>query len=152
MKCNEVKIQLNDYIDGLLPEDTGKAIGEHLAECPECRKEYDELTSIIEEAKLIPKEVDPPKDLWKFISRKIGIEEKNAKIFQLEKSSSKNKNYSLKFELSRLFPGRKIAIAGSVATFIVAVLLYYIHAQHKFQIGRNLFPHKLYSNYEVIIT
>lgn len=43
MKCSEVRREIPDYIFGKLPEPEHTAIGGHLATCPACKAEADEL-------------------------------------------------------------------------------------------------------------
>ncbi|MFO7446071.1 MAG: zf-HC2 domain-containing protein [Ignavibacteriaceae bacterium] len=125
MKCKEVQKYLNEYIDGLLTADKNKIVAEHISDCKKCRNEIEELVSIIEEAKLIPNEITPKHDFWDKISERIGATKLiNAKIFSLDSILPKGNHYRLKFIPSRIYSGRRIAVAGSLVTAVIAALLF----------------------------
>ena len=74
MTCAEVLDGLDDLVDGVLPEDERRAALSHLASCPGCRKEELRLRAILAEARALPREKTPSRDLWPEIARSIGAE------------------------------------------------------------------------------
>ena len=57
MNCTEIRELLSLYIDDELDESQAAEIGEHLKNCEECRREYDEfieITELLREAPTIP--------------------------------------------------------------------------------------------------
>src|SRR5690606_10303154 len=127
MKCKEIQTHLNDYIDGLLPAGINTNVAEHLNGCTKCRKEFEELNSIIEEAKLIPDEINPRHDFWEKISARIAASKMlNAKICSLDSIASNGNHYRLKFIPSKIYSGRRVAVAGSfIAALVAAILLFF---------------------------
>lgn len=47
MNCEELKILLPEYIDGLLDEQRSSIVAGHLESCPACREHYTELSSFL---------------------------------------------------------------------------------------------------------
>ncbi|QGY44564.1 hypothetical protein GM418_13095 [Maribellus comscasis] len=62
MKCEEVKINLPEYIDKKLDKDTTEKIGIHIQSCESCRELYSELKSFLKFTDSFP-EVEPPGDM-----------------------------------------------------------------------------------------
>ncbi len=62
MKCEEVKINLPEYIDGKLDKKTVQAIQSHLETCMECKKLHTELSSFLNFIVSFP-ELEPPKGM-----------------------------------------------------------------------------------------
>ena len=48
LSCNVVKDLLPSYIEGLVSEETAREIETHLAECADCRSEYEQMTAPME--------------------------------------------------------------------------------------------------------
>ena len=59
MRCEEAKEQLQDYLDGLLPEESRKALEEHLKGCSVCASEFDGLRRVVDALRSLPKERAP---------------------------------------------------------------------------------------------
>jgi hypothetical protein len=64
MTCEEIQDQLNDYVDGSLPEAVFQEVELHLAGCAECRGEERLLRSLLAQAAALPDEKLPARDLW----------------------------------------------------------------------------------------
>lgn len=68
MKCNEVKINLPEYIDGKLDETTSALVSEHLETCGSCKILHSELKSFLQFTDSFP-EIEPPEgmkeEFWK---------------------------------------------------------------------------------------
>ncbi|MCX7874828.1 MAG: zf-HC2 domain-containing protein [Melioribacteraceae bacterium] len=63
MNCEEVKINLNDYVDEELDEFTRRELEYHVRNCDACIKEYKKLMLFFDKLKDIPISVNPPNDL-----------------------------------------------------------------------------------------
>lgn len=61
MDCDKVKELLPLYIDGGLSDDESKAVSQHLADCPQCMAEYEQLKNIAAACKDLGFP-DPPPD------------------------------------------------------------------------------------------
>lgn len=72
-KCNIVKDLLPLYVEAVASQDSNKIIEEHLKECEECKKHYEELkdASFIEELKEEQVNEENPKKTMKTIKKKI---------------------------------------------------------------------------------
>jgi hypothetical protein len=62
MKCEEVKINLPEYVDGKLDNNSVYSIQRHLESCNECRKLHDELNSFLNFTVSFP-ELKPPEGM-----------------------------------------------------------------------------------------
>ena len=47
MDCNELVELITDYIEGDLPAEDVKRLGEHLAECPGCQSYLEQMKQVI---------------------------------------------------------------------------------------------------------
>ena len=74
IKCDEIKIQLPEYIDGILDEKTSVLISDHMKNCDSCRKLYSEMKSFLQFTDSFP-EIEPPE----------GMKEEFLKLATLEK-------------------------------------------------------------------
>ena len=73
MSCSEVSSeQLHDYVDGELKESFERQVASHLLECGACRQEVEGIESLVRQAQELPREIQPPKDLWPDISEEMG--------------------------------------------------------------------------------
>lgn len=78
MKCEEIRINLPEYIDGKLKGDLMEAVELHLESCHPCKEFYSELKSFLEFTGSIP-DVEPP----------VGMEEEFLKLAEEEMKVSK---------------------------------------------------------------
>ena len=62
MECNEVKINLPEYVDGKLDKTTSMLVSEHLETCDSCRTLHAELKSFLQFTDSFP-EIEPPKGM-----------------------------------------------------------------------------------------
>ena len=62
MKCNEVKINLPEYIDGKLDETNSAMVSEHLETCDSCKKLHAEFKSFLKFTNSFP-EIEPPEGM-----------------------------------------------------------------------------------------
>lgn len=63
MICEEVKINLHDYIDELLDESTKREVEQHIRNCDLCFKEYKKMIVFFDQLKQLPTIIDPPKEI-----------------------------------------------------------------------------------------
>lgn len=73
MNCRQVRHRLDAYVDEGLSLPERHAVDEHLASCPRCRAEVDELRRLLEAAATLPRGIDPPERVWAGIER--GLDE-----------------------------------------------------------------------------
>ena len=63
--------QLNGYADGSLAATERGAVELHLAACPPCRAEADELRALLAAARELPRAIEPDRDLWAGVEERI---------------------------------------------------------------------------------
>ncbi len=73
--------KLNDYLDGVLPEEERRAFEARLASDAELRAEADALRALSTQASALPCEIAPERDLWAGVAEKIGADESNVVMF-----------------------------------------------------------------------
>jgi predicted anti-sigma-YlaC factor YlaD len=64
MKCDELLIRLDDYVDGELHDDEREVVAQHLLTCAACRDEERALRGLLDAAAALPRELAPPRELW----------------------------------------------------------------------------------------
>lgn len=62
MKCNEIEINLPEFIDSKLDKSVATKVEEHIQSCESCRKTYDEFHSFLKFSDSFP-EIEPPADM-----------------------------------------------------------------------------------------
>ena len=62
MKCEDVKINIPEFIDGKLDESTSSSIHSHIQTCESCREIYSEFNSFLKFTDSFP-EIEPPNDM-----------------------------------------------------------------------------------------
>ena len=72
MTCSQIKQQLNDYLDDELTADIRQRVDRHLGECLDCRREYESLRSLVDQAGGLESEIRPSRDLWPGIHARMG--------------------------------------------------------------------------------
>jgi len=79
MKCEEVKINLPEYIDGKLDKDKTYEVENHLQSCPSCNETNKELNSFLQFTGSFP-EIEPPKGMKEEFMLMAELEENKAKV------------------------------------------------------------------------
>jgi predicted anti-sigma-YlaC factor YlaD len=72
MSCREIEDRLDDYADGELPEGEFQEMELHLASCAACRNAERQLRRLLAEARALPREITPSRDLWPGIAERLG--------------------------------------------------------------------------------
>jgi hypothetical protein len=88
MSCLEIQELLSAYIDGELEEKQQILVSDHLKECKECQKVYDELLAISNLFSDVAME-EPPDDLVANIMSEIEKVEKSQKVVKLERQKTR---------------------------------------------------------------
>lgn len=73
MNCNEIQVHLDAWVDGTLPAVERDAVDAHLASCDRCRAEAQALQVLVAEARALPREVLPARDLWDGIAGRMSV-------------------------------------------------------------------------------
>jgi predicted anti-sigma-YlaC factor YlaD len=71
MTCEQVTERLDDYLDGGLAEAAFQEVELHLASCAACREEERSLRAVVSLAAALPRQQEPPRDLWPAIAEEI---------------------------------------------------------------------------------
>jgi hypothetical protein len=70
MQCRDVETVIEQ--EGLAP--LSQAVNSHLAECRECRNYIADLTSIVDVARKMPREIAPPDRIWTALRAQLELE------------------------------------------------------------------------------
>lgn len=81
MNCADVERYLDDFVDGALPAALAAELGSHVASCPSCREAESGLRALLAEAESLDASIEPPRDLWAGIARRIDAEGAGTKPF-----------------------------------------------------------------------
>ncbi len=132
MNCREVRYYLNDYADGMLPDEMRGQIAEHLIICKDCKEKFDNLRSILEESNSLPKSRDPKKDFFEGIISRIAGEKitGSRKIeglpLQPDESAREYKSrYNLKFKKRN--SNRILVAGGLLVVFLVSIIISFLY-------------------------
>ncbi|HET9293657.1 MAG TPA: zf-HC2 domain-containing protein [Gemmatimonadales bacterium] len=71
MTCSELDDVLDAYLDGTLVPAQREIAEAHLAGCPECRVRADALRSLLADARALPPEIRPARELWPEIASRL---------------------------------------------------------------------------------
>lgn len=73
MDHSGIQERLDDFVDGEIPAgEEEAAIRRHIAACTECRREVEAVSALRAQARALPREIAPPRDLWPEIAARIG--------------------------------------------------------------------------------
>lgn len=81
-RCSADRTTLDAFADGSLPAAERAGIARHLADCSECRREVDQLRSLLAAARGLPRDIAPPPHLWAGIEARLGPVEKAGPVQQ----------------------------------------------------------------------
>lgn len=71
MTCSELDEVLDAYLDGTLDPAQRGIVEAHLAGCPECRAQAGALRSLLADARALPPEIRPTRELWPGIASRL---------------------------------------------------------------------------------
>lgn len=71
MTHEEARARLDDFAGGELAEGEHARVRGHLAACAECRAEVESLRGLLDEARFLPREIAPGRDLWAGIAARL---------------------------------------------------------------------------------
>lgn len=127
MKCKRVKTLLSGLLDESVSSQLQQELFEHMKQCPNCRKEYEELNSLNILIKTQMKEM-PGKEYWDTYWKRL---EKRflEKAFRPKQSIFKR----LKEIYLPYFPSINMQLSSVVVTVVFLVLISVV----SFQLGRN---------------
>jgi predicted anti-sigma-YlaC factor YlaD len=74
MNCHQVNAILDDFVDGAVSNDQRAQVARHLESCDECRASEARLRALLAKLRALPREVEPPRDPWLGITRRIMAE------------------------------------------------------------------------------
>jgi hypothetical protein len=69
--CEEIRARLDDWAAGTLPAEERRDVAAHLATCAACGAEARELKALLSAAAELPREIQPPRDLWTGIDARL---------------------------------------------------------------------------------
>ena len=72
MNCERVLERLDDYLDGELDPRETEQVRTHLDRCAACNREHRAMVRLLERAKELRRDEEPPRDLWDGIRNRIG--------------------------------------------------------------------------------
>ena len=71
MSCSTIRDLVDGYVAGSLPRGDRDAVERHLAGCAECRADVEAARALAGPLAALPRTIDPPRDLWPRIERRI---------------------------------------------------------------------------------
>jgi anti-sigma-K factor RskA len=72
MNCDQVQDVLQRYHAGTLSQSMRQVVETHLATCDACRREATLVAPVLSAVAKLPREIEPPVDLWPSLSGRIG--------------------------------------------------------------------------------
>ncbi len=71
MNCDEIQARLDAWMEGTLPAAEQATVETHLAGCDRCRAEADALQALVAQARALPRDVQPQRNLWEGIAARL---------------------------------------------------------------------------------
>ena len=71
MRCDEVRVLLDDHAEGSLAADVAARVDDHLAGCPGCAAELEGLRRLLHQVGDLPREIAPSRDLWPAVAAQL---------------------------------------------------------------------------------
>jgi len=75
LTCVGVQDRLDGYVAGSLGLGERAGVERHLADCASCRDELDFLRTLLEDARALPRSLDPERDLWPDLAERLDAAE-----------------------------------------------------------------------------
>ena len=73
MKCDDVRILIDDHVDGELQPPAREEVARHLRECADCRAEEQGVRELLAATAALPRELAPERELWPQVSERIRV-------------------------------------------------------------------------------
>jgi predicted anti-sigma-YlaC factor YlaD len=113
MQCRELEVFFEQ--EGLAP--LSAAARQHLAECPACKRFFDDVTGIVALAHQLPAEIDPPEHIW------ISIRNELVRAGTIRGVSGKREAAPWWQSFAELFRNRSLATAAVAMVMIVVAFV-----------------------------
>jgi hypothetical protein len=78
MTCEQFDLLLDDYLERKLDAAMAGAAADHLATCAACRVRTDELRALLAAAATLPRDIQPPRNLWPEIAARLASRQPRA--------------------------------------------------------------------------
>ena len=108
MSCQEIRPNLNDFVDEELSQQESLRVEQHLAVCDACRQELTELRSLLAAASQLGSEVAPGRDLWPTVESRLESGRSTARQWWLQLAAAGIALVILSVPLSVWWTGRSI--------------------------------------------
>lgn len=79
MNCDDTLTRLDAWVEGTLPAAEQATVEAHLAGCDRCRAEADALHALVAQARALPRELRPERDLWAGIATRLSPAESKSR-------------------------------------------------------------------------
>lgn len=112
MNCSKVKENLSPYLDNMLSEEEKKAVETHLASCPECQQELEDLQQTIAMLSSL-EEIIPPASFRRELREKL----------EKEVDNKQKKSFSINGLISKWFGNLKTSAAVPVAISLILLIV-----------------------------
>lgn len=156
MTCEEVKINLHDYVDELLDDSTKQQVEQHIRICDLCFKEYRKMTIFFDQLKQLPALITPPQEIIEKVkselmkiqvganvsiqqiptvnSRKLMKEkEKQQKKLLKDRSVVKKSNITKRIYRKPYSPGATVELKRVLLTVLPLVIIAFAYFLYDFQ-------------------
>jgi hypothetical protein len=90
MNHEETQILLDDFIDGTLSITEQQRVEVHLHQCAACSQQVGQMRSLLSQAQLLPKSIQPPESVWQSIVAQLPLQPMNLLAFR-QRSSNPNR-------------------------------------------------------------
>jgi len=109
MTCAEIRILLNDYVDGEAMPEVAASIREHMASCAACAVELASLQALRTETTTLPRDIEPDTELWGGIESRLE-----------ERAGANTRTRSSRvFRFSRLAAPAWIGVGAAAAVLLI---------------------------------
>lgn len=108
MSCQEIRPNLNDFVDEELSEHERLRVEQHLAVCDTCRQDMTALRSLLAAARQLGPEVAPGRDLWPTVESRLESERSTARQWWLQLAAAGIALVILSVPLSVWWTGRNV--------------------------------------------
>ena len=126
MSCDNIKNLLDEYVDGLLPENARQDVDAHLEGCSNCREDLSRLRALLARAADLPKNIEPPRDLWPDIESRLAgqklVKNRLARVFTLRRDGTLKLDRALPSTINKINLGHWFAQSARFAIAAMALI------------------------------